>query len=60
VQLAKHLNLDYSTANGVERKLSGGVPSPPDISLIVDKIATEMGVTKMDGLDEIIKHTFSV
>ena len=60
VQLAKHLNMDYSTANGVERKSGGSVPSPPDISMNVNKIATEMGVTKMDGLDEIIKHTFSV
>ena len=60
VQLAKHLNLDYSTANGVERKSGGSVPSPPDISMIVDKIANEIGVTKMDGLDEIIEHTFSV
>mmetsp|Transcript_4351 Transcript_4351/g.6340 ORF Transcript_4351/g.6340 Transcript_4351/m.6340 type:complete len:452 (+) Transcript_4351:86-1441(+) len=59
LKLANHLKLDHSTANGVNRPAIGGVPSPPDISMNVNKIAKEMGVTKMDGLDEIIEHTFS-
>ena len=59
VQLANHLKLDHSTANGVDRPAGGGgVPSPPDISMNVNKIAKEMGVAKMDGLKEIIEQTF--
>ena len=60
LKLASHLKLDHSTANGVDRPANGGVPSPPDISMNVDKIANEIGVAKMDGLDEIIKQTFIV
>lgn len=59
LKLASHLKLDHSSANGVERPAGGGVPSPPDISMNVSKIANEMEVTNMDGLNEIIDHTFS-
>mmetsp|Transcript_16093 Transcript_16093/g.26345 ORF Transcript_16093/g.26345 Transcript_16093/m.26345 type:complete len:451 (-) Transcript_16093:27-1379(-) len=60
LKLATHLKLDHSTANGVDRPAIGGVPSPPDISMNVDKITNEIEVAKMDGLDEIIEHTFSI
>lgn len=61
LKLANHLKLDHSTAKGVDRPASGGgVPSPPDISMNVDKVASEIGVAKMDGLSEIIEQTFSV
>lgn len=59
LKLASHLKLDHSSANGVDRPAGGGVPSPPDISMNVSKIANEMGVTEMDGLNEIIEQTFS-
>jgi len=60
LELANHLKLDHSTANGVDRPAGGGgVPSPPDISMNVNKIANEMRV-KMAGLSEIIEQTFSV
>ena len=58
LKLADHLSLDHSSASGVVRPVGVGVPSPPDISMNVDKIAKEMKVTKMDGLDEIIEQTF--
>mmetsp|Transcript_24786 Transcript_24786/g.38934 ORF Transcript_24786/g.38934 Transcript_24786/m.38934 type:complete len:450 (+) Transcript_24786:65-1414(+) len=58
LKLASHLKVDHSSANGVDRPAVGGVPSPPDISMNVSKIANEMGVTNMDGLNEIVEHTF--
>ena len=61
LKLASHMKLDHSTANGVDRPAGGsGVPSPPDISMNVNKITIEVGVAKMDGLDEIIEQTFNI
>eukprot|EP00573_Skeletonema_grethae_P009269 CAMPEP_0201703474 /NCGR_PEP_ID=MMETSP0578-20130828/39858_1 /ASSEMBLY_ACC=CAM_ASM_000663 /TAXON_ID=267565 /ORGANISM="Skeletonema grethea, Strain CCMP 1804" /LENGTH=443 /DNA_ID=CAMNT_0048191265 /DNA_START=38 /DNA_END=1369 /DNA_ORIENTATION=- len=59
LKLASHLKLDYSSANGVDRPAVGGVPSPPDISMNVSKIANEMRMSNMDGLNEMIEQTFS-
>jgi len=63
VAMAKHLKiLDYAhCVHGVERPKeegNNGVPSPTDISINVDKLTKELGVEKLDGLDEIIRNTF--
>ena len=59
VRMARHLELDASCVKGVERsKEGGGVSSPPDISMNVDKLTKELDVEKLDGLDEIIQSTF--
>jgi dTDP-4-dehydrorhamnose reductase len=58
-QVASQLKLDGSCVKGVERpKDEGGVPSPPDISMNVDKLTKELGMDKLDGLEEIIKAVF--
>lgn len=58
-KMASHLKLDNSCVSGVERpEEGGGVPSPPDISMNVEKLTSELGVNKLGGLDEIIKSTF--
>jgi len=58
-EVANYLKLDPSSANGVDRPETGsGVPSPPDISMNVDKITNELGVPKMNGLKEIVACTF--
>lgn len=56
-EVAARLGLDPSSAEAVERP-EGGVPSPPDISMTVDKITKELGVEKMKGLKEIVASTF--
>ena len=57
--MAEHLKLDASSANAVDRPATcGGVPSPPDISMNVDKLSKELDVPKMNGLKEIVKCTF--
>lgn len=59
LEVAKHLKLDSSTAKGVDRPdTGGGVPSPPDISMNVEKITQELGLPKMAGLKDIISATF--
>ncbi|KAL7468487.1 hypothetical protein ACHAXS_008712 [Conticribra weissflogii] len=58
--VANHLKLDPSSINGVNRPeiKEGGVPSPPDISMNVDKLAKELGRDKMRGLGDIVKASF--
>ena len=57
--VSNQLKLDPSSANGVNRPVSGsGVPSPPDISMNVDKITAELGLMKMMGLKDIVSTTF--
>jgi len=58
--VANHLKLDPSSINGVIRPENngGGVPSPPDISMNVDKLAKELGRDKMHGLTYIVAMTF--
>ena len=58
MKMASHLKLDESCVNGVERAGGGCVPSPPDISMNVENLTEELGVEKLDGLDEIVKSTF--
>ncbi|KAL7540841.1 hypothetical protein ACHAXR_011014 [Thalassiosira sp. AJA248-18] len=60
LEMANHLKLDSSSANAVDRPAAGGggVPSPPDISMNVVKISNELGVSKMNGLKEIVASTF--
>ena len=56
--VATYLNMDSTAVNGVNRpKEGGGVPSPPDISMNVDKLARELG-KKLDGVKEIVETTF--
>jgi dTDP-4-dehydrorhamnose reductase len=60
VKIANKLQLDGSCVKGVDRPMDGGgVPSPPDISMNVDKLTKELGVEKLDGLNEIIMSTFN-
>ena len=57
--VSNQLKLDPSSANGVNRPISGGgVPSPPDISMNVDKITAELSLMKMMGLNDIVSSTF--
>jgi len=59
MEVANRLKLDTSSVNGVDRPATGGgVPSPPDISMNVDKITNELGLENMMGLKEIIAATF--
>jgi len=60
LEVAHRLKCDASSANGVDRPptVPGGVRSPPDISMNVDKLTEELGVVKMDGLKEIVLTTF--
>eukprot|EP00584_Thalassiosira_punctigera_P024808 CAMPEP_0172555498 /NCGR_PEP_ID=MMETSP1067-20121228/58450_1 /TAXON_ID=265564 ORGANISM="Thalassiosira punctigera, Strain Tpunct2005C2" /NCGR_SAMPLE_ID=MMETSP1067 /ASSEMBLY_ACC=CAM_ASM_000444 /LENGTH=380 /DNA_ID=CAMNT_0013344021 /DNA_START=119 /DNA_END=1261 /DNA_ORIENTATION=+ len=59
LEVANHLKCDSSSINAVDRpKIGGGVPSPPDISMNVDKITKELVAPKMDGLKEIMVSTF--
>ena len=59
LEVASVLKLDASKANGVNRPVDGGgVPSPPDISMNVDKITNELAVSKMMGLNDIVEGTF--
>ena len=59
LEVAKHLELNASSANAIDRPATGGgVPSPPDISMNVDKLSKELDVPKMNGLKEIVKCTF--
>ena len=61
LEMSKELKLDPSGANGVNRPVSGGsVPSPPDISMNVDKITAELGLSKMMGLNDIVSTTFKM
>ncbi|KAL9179957.1 hypothetical protein ACHAXT_007927 [Thalassiosira profunda] len=57
-EAAEYLQLDASSAKGVERPAGGGgLRSPPDISMNVDKIQTEMECN-MKGLAETVELTF--
>jgi len=59
LEVANNLKLDSSSANAVNRPETGsGVPSPPDISMNVDKLTNELGIPKMDGLNDIVAMTF--
>mmetsp|Transcript_11659 Transcript_11659/g.22053 ORF Transcript_11659/g.22053 Transcript_11659/m.22053 type:complete len:400 (-) Transcript_11659:4405-5604(-) len=60
LEVAGRLKCDASSANGVDRPptVPGGVRSPPDISMNVDKLTKELGLMKMDGLKEIVLSTF--
>lgn len=59
VAVAKHLQLDYKDCViGAERGDGSSVPSPPDISMNVDKLTRELGIERLDGLEEIIENTF--
>jgi len=59
MEVANHLKLDTSSVNGVNRPTTGGgVPSPPDISMNVDKITNELGLEKLMGLKEIVAATY--
>ena len=59
MKMAAHLKLDGSCAKGVDRPSEGGgVPSPADISMNVDKLTKELGLDRLDGLDEIVAATF--
>lgn len=59
LEVANQLKLDAASANAIDRPATGGgVPSPPDISMNVDKLTKELGVTKMNGLQEIVASTF--
>ena len=59
IEVANHLKLDTVSVNGVDRPTTGGgVPSPPDISMNVDKITNELGLENMMGLKEIVAATF--
>ena len=62
LEVARHLNIDSSSAKAVDRPVGvgggGGVPSPPDISMNVEKITRELNVLKMKGLTEIVASTF--
>ena len=59
LEVSNQLKLDPSSANGVNRPISGGgVPSPPDISMNVDKITAELSLMKMMGLNDIVSSTF--
>ena len=59
MEVANHLKLDTSSVNGVDRPTTGGgVPSPPDISMNVDKITNELGLEKLMSLKEIVESTF--
>jgi len=58
-EVANHLKLDTSSVNGVDRPTTGGgVPSPPDISMNVDKITKELELENMMGLMKIVEATF--
>ena len=57
--VASQLKLDPASANGAARSgTTGGVASPPDISMDVQKLQAELGSQKIDGLKEIIENTF--
>lgn len=61
IEVASQLNVDSSSAIPVNRHIgeeSGGVPSPPDISMNVDKITRELN-SSPKGLREIVEATFS-
>ena len=60
LEVSNHLGLSPSSANAVNRPEAGGggVSSPPDISMNVDKITEELGVSKMKSLKEIVQSTF--
>ncbi|KAL7521496.1 hypothetical protein ACHAWX_006171, partial [Stephanocyclus meneghinianus] len=59
MKMATHLKFDASCVNGVDRTLKeGDVPSPADISMNVEKLSREMGLEKLDGIDEIVRATF--
>ena len=59
MEVANHLKLDTSSVNGIDRPTTGGgVPSPPDISMNVDKITNELGLEQMMSLKEIVASTF--
>ncbi|KAL3786699.1 hypothetical protein HJC23_002788 [Cyclotella cryptica] len=59
MKVATHLKLDATNVSGVDRPVGGGgVPSPADISMNVEKLTMEMSFDKMDGLEEIVNATF--
>ena len=61
IEVASRLNVDSSSAMPANRHIgeeSGGVPSPPDISMNVDKITRELD-SNLKGLREIVEATFS-
>ncbi|KAL3767602.1 hypothetical protein ACHAWO_003281 [Cyclotella atomus] len=61
VKIANHLKIDGSCVKGVDRQVDGGgVPSPPDISMNVDKLIKELGAERLDGLNDIIRSTFAL
>jgi hypothetical protein len=57
--------MDSSSAKAVNRPVGvsggggGGVPSPPDISMNVERITRELNVLKMKGLTEIVASTYA-
>lgn len=59
--VARYLGLDESLAKSVKRFdtcKEGGVPSPPDISVQMNKLKSCTGIETM-GLDEIVKSSFA-
>jgi dTDP-4-dehydrorhamnose reductase len=63
VAVARRLGLDESHINAVERPRSSSslVPSPPDISMNIDKITKALGGGReMMGLEEIVAATFPI
>ncbi|EJK49954.1 hypothetical protein THAOC_31118 [Thalassiosira oceanica] len=56
--VASQLKLDPASANGAERSVTtGGVASPPDISMDVHKLEAELGMA-IYGLKQIIENSF--